>query len=364
MSRSLGAAALGLGLVLCGAAFDSPSLHVPGVVLLLLGGAAAAWVWLADRGARVQRELGPHAVQEEEPYPVRLRFSAGVLRPPGGELVEPLLAEPIPVGLIRSRRVRVEVRFGRRGRRPIVPARLVVRDPLSLAVRERPVGQAGEVIVLPRIEPVLALDGGGSGDTLGELGVPLASAASELELDSLRPYRPGAPASRIHWPTVARTGELMERRLVGDQDARPVVVLDPRRPHSEEALDMAVRAAASIALRVARESGCSLLLPGDRRPVEIEPDLRGWPALHVRLALVAETAEPPAAARLQRAGTIFWVSPASGDRLPAGLERAGASVRYLVAPGDAAGAGTPAFSVAGCTGCRLGRGRGRGRVAA
>lgn len=359
MSRSLGAAALGLALVLCGAAFDSPSLHVPGVVLLLLGGLAAGWVWLADRGASVTRELGPPAVQEEEPYPLRLRFSAGMLPPPSGELLEPLLADPIPIGLLRSRRVRVDVRFGRRGRRSIEPGRLVVRDPLSLALRERPLGEHGEVIVLPRIEPVLAPDGGGSGETLGELGVPLSSVASELELDSLRPYRPGAPASRIHWPTVARTGELIERNLVGDQDARPVVVIDPRRPESEEALDMAVRAAASIALRVAREGGCGLLLPGDRRPADIDADLRGWQALHVRLALVMETAEPPAASRLQRAGTLFWVSPAGGDRLPAGLDRAAASVRYLVTPGDAAAAGAPAFSVAGCTGYRLGRGHGR-----
>ena len=359
MERSIGAAALGLALVLCGAAFDSPSLHVPGVVLLLLGGVAAGWVLLAHRGAKVTRELGPHTVQEEEPYPLRLRFSAGTLRPPAGELFEPLLAEPIPIGLLRSRRVRVDVRFGRRGRRAIDAGRLVVRDPFSLAVRERPLGEPGEVIVLPRIEPVLAPDGSGSGETLSELGVPLSSVASELELDSLRPYRQGAPASRIHWPTVARTGELIERKLVGDQDARPVVVVDPRRPASEEALDMAVRAAASITLRVARAGGCGLLLPGDRRPSEIEPDLRGWQALHVRLALLAEVAEPPAASRLQRAGTLFWVSPSAGPRLPAGLERAAASVRYLVTPGDAAAAGAAAFSVAGCTGYRLGRGRGR-----
>lgn len=358
MLRSAGAAALGLALLLCGAAFDSPSLHVPGLVLLVLGAGAGVWVGLAVRGVRVERELGPTAVQEGDPYPLVLRFAAGVLRPPGGEIDEPLLVEPLQVGGRRMRTEHVEVRFGRRGRLAIEPARLVIHDPLWLAMAERAAGQAAELIVLPRVEPVLAVDGSRHGGTLGEFGRPLASAASELELDHLRPYREGAPASRIHWPTVARTGELIERRLVGDQDARPVVVLDPRAPTSEEALDRAVRAAASLAMRLTREGGCSLLMPGDRRPVEIDPDLHGWPALHVRLALVEEVAEPPAASRLQRAGTIFWVVANDAERPPAGLERAAATARYLVTPGDA-GPGTPSFTVAGCTGRRLGRRSGR-----
>jgi uncharacterized protein (DUF58 family) len=358
MWRSAGAAALGLALLLCGATFDSPSLHVPGVVLLVLGVGAGAWVGLAARGALVERELGPATVQEGDPYPLVLRFRAGVLRPPGGEIDEPLLAEPLQVGGRRMRTEHVEVRFGRRGRLAVEPARLVIHDPLWLAVGERTSGRTAELIVLPRIEPVLAVDGSGHGGRLGEFGRPLASAASELELDQLRPYREGASASRIHWPTVARTGELVERRLVGDQDARPVVVVDPRAPASDEALDRAVRAAASLTVRLARDGGCSLLMPGDRRPVEIDPDMHGWAALHVRLALVEEVAEPPAASRLQRAGTVFWVVANDAERPPTGLERAAATVRYLVTPGDA-GAGTPAFTVAGCTGRRLGRRSGR-----
>lgn len=356
MARSLAAAALGLALVLSGAAFDSPSLHVPGVVLVVLAGSAAAWVALAARGMHVRRELGPPTVCEHEPYPLRLRFAAGLLRPPGGELVEPLLREPVRIGFVRSRHVRADVRFERRGRRAIEPGRLVIADPLGLADRERPVGTPGEVIVLPRIEPVLAADGGGSGDAPGGLGALPAAAGSELELDTLRPYRLGTAASRIHWPTVARTGELMERRLTDDRETRPVVVLDSRKPVSEEALDMAVRAAASIALWAGRDRGCALLLPGERHPIEIQPGLRGWHAAHVRLALVAEAADPPALGRLSRSASVFWVTAAAA-RPPAALERTGGSASYLVTPGGEAEAGAAAFRVAGCTGRRLGRGR-------
>jgi uncharacterized protein (DUF58 family) len=228
-------------------------------------------------------------------------------------------------------------------------------------VRSLPPPPPGEVIVLPRVEPVLVSDRGGVHGGLGELGRPLTSAASELELDSLRPYRQGAPASRIHWPTVARTGALVERRLVADADARPLVVLDTRGPPSPGSIDMAVRAAASLVVHLARGGGCSLLLPGDRRPVDVDEDLHAWPALHVRLALLEADERPPSAARLQRSGPIFWVAARAPGRLPAGLARAAASGRYLVIPDEGA-RGTPVFSVAGCSGFRLGR-AGRRRAA-
>ena len=56
---------------------------------------------------------------------------------------------------------------------------------------------------------------GGESTGMGQRGVPAAGAGA-TEVDSLAPHRPGAPASRIHWPTVARTTMLMERRMVAD----------------------------------------------------------------------------------------------------------------------------------------------------
>src|SRR5204863_261368 len=80
-----------------------------------------------------------------------------------------------------------------------------------------------------------------------------------------RPYQTSSPASRIHWPALARGHGMMERRLRMDMDARPLVVLDTRGPAGEDAVDEAVRAAASLALHLARAGGCALLLPGERR---------------------------------------------------------------------------------------------------
>jgi uncharacterized protein (DUF58 family) len=349
--RAIGVAVLGALMCVAGGAFDLPSLYVPGVAFVVIAVCSAVWVLLAARGARVVRVAGPATVEEEDPYPLVLRVEPGVLPPPGGELLEPLLGRPLPAADPRSRRVRVNVRFSRRGRRELEPARLVIRDPMSLLVRETRTDPA-TVLVLPRIEPVLVV-GERGGTSFAARGAGIGQAA-ELELDHLRPYRPGTPASRIHWPTVARTGEMLERRLVAAGDSRPLVVLDARRPSSEEALDRAVRAAASLAVHLARDTGgAAVLLPGDRRAHELDADLHSFPPLHARLALVRPVDNVPPSGQLEREGAVFWVM-AHGGRKPAALSRL-PSRAFLVAP-DPVGNLRASFTVAGCTGYALSQG--------
>src|SRR4051812_48362853 len=232
MKRAAGSAALGAVLLLCAATFAMRSMYIPGITFLVLGAGFAIWVTLASAGARLERQPGPATVEEEAAWPLKIVVTTGVVPPPGGEVVEPLLKTPLrlsqmSVGRDGKRRLRVEVRFSRRGRRVIEDARLIVRDPLGLASREIEAGaDVGEVLVLPRLEPVLAVEGGGAPGTQrrgrdGDDGGGGRAPAPEMELDVLRPYRPGAPATRIHWPTLARTGELMERRFVAAPPARP-----------------------------------------------------------------------------------------------------------------------------------------------
>ena len=355
MTRAGGAVVLGALLVVAAAAFDSPSLYLPGVALVLLGAGMWIWVALSAQGASLVRSTGPATIEEQQPYPILLELRPGLLPPPGGELDEPLLPQPIRLWRRHIRRVRVEARFERRGRHHVEPAHLVIRDPLGLAQRERWSG-GDEVLVLPRVERVSAR-GAGVMSGLGRESSRLSTHAAELELDSLRPYRPGTPASRIHWPTVARTGTMVERRLIADVDSRPLVVMDPRRPESEEALDRAVRAAASLCVHLAQPNGCALLLPGDHRAQEIDPELHSWPALHARLALLEADAGAPASSRIERAGAVFWVS-AGATAPPAGIARAVAAARYIVTPQPIAGQAVE-FTVAGCSCQRLGRGRAR-----
>ena len=87
MLRPLFTALLGVALCLAGGTFDTPSLYVPGVGLIVLALGAVVWVQLAAKGATVMRVPGPHTVVEEEPYPLRVEVRSGVLPPPGGELL-------------------------------------------------------------------------------------------------------------------------------------------------------------------------------------------------------------------------------------------------------------------------------------
>jgi uncharacterized protein (DUF58 family) len=360
--RPLATAALGVALCLAGGTFDTVSLYVPGVALFAIAVGSTAWVLLSATGARIVRQAGPARVVEDEPYPLRIEVTAGMLPPPGGELIEPLLGWPVPIAGRWSRRVRINVRFSRRGRRVLEPGRLVIRDPLRLYSRELVDKGGEEVLVLPRIEPVTAPGGGGAGAgeqggqgiDPGVMGRRLDASLAELEIDGLRPYRDGAPASRIHWPTVARRGEMLERRLVAELDSAPLIVMDPSAASGEEELDMAVRAGASLCVHLARAGGCAILLPGERRPIEIAHDMGAWPAIHVRLALM-EPGPPPSSASLgPRGGAVIWVTGADLRRAPRALERLPAGARLLVSPTALPGV-KPIFEVAGCTGCQVER---------
>src|SRR4051812_12605191 len=360
MKRAAGSAALGAVLLLCAATFAMRSMYIPGITFLVLGAGFAIWVTLASAGARLERQPGPATVEEEAAWPLKIVVTTGVVPPPGGEVVEPLLKTPLrlsqmSVGRDGKRRLRVEVRFSRRGRRVIEDARLIVRDPLGLASREIEAGaDVGEVLVLPRLEPVLAVEGGGAPGTQhrgrdGDDGGGGRAPAPEMELDVLRPYRPGAPAMRIPWPTLARTGELMERRFVAAPRARPLIVVDSYEPVGERELDAAMRAAASLAHHLARFGGCGVLLPGDRRPTLLRQDMRSFAEVHARLALLEPASSFPSLSRRPGAGPVVWVT--ASHAIPSLPARMGAG--WVVAPHPLA-AGAPAeFRVGGCIGQRL-----------
>ena len=365
VSRAFATALLALAIGLTAALVDAEPLWVAAATLLAIAAGCAAWVGLGARGVRVTRTLGARRVMEDEPVTVVLDVRAGRLGLPPSRIADPLMPDPVALragtGGGRIGRVRIEVRFGRRGRRLLALPRVVVADPFGLAAREvsaRPSPRSDEILVLPRIEPVVAAPGGGDATRVARHGLPVGGA--EVELDGIRPLRDGTPASRIFWPAVARGADPQERFLVAGSDSRPVVVLDPRGAASDDALDAAVRAAASLVRALAQSGGCSVLLPGDRRPAELGETLTGWSNLHARLALVGATHGPALVSLAQRRGPIVFVSARMRARVPQALGPAHGATRILVVPGELADR-RPMFAVAGCRGYELGR-RGSGHA--
>lgn len=345
MRSALSCTGLGVLLLLVAGTFDAEPLYVTGSALILLGAGAAAWISAGAWGARITRSIGARSVVEEERVDVAIEVSAGRLPLPPGWIDEPLLGDPVRYRPGRRRaRVRVEVTFARRGRRLLPPPALVLRDPFGLAQKVVTGGEPAELLVLPRVFPVRAAAGGGDASP-AHARVALVAAA-ETEIDGLRPHREGSPASRIHWPALARGAGLMERKLVSEADSRPLVVLDPRAPSSPEALDAAVRAAASLTVHFARRQGCGLLLPGDRRANVIETDLLAWPQAHVRFALVDESTGPSLVAAQNRRGLVMLVAARPLDRPPRGLGRTPGGC-LLVIPAELPGRRS-VLEVAGC----------------
>jgi uncharacterized protein (DUF58 family) len=355
-------AALGVLLLVVAGTLNAQPLYVAGGAFLLVAVGCALWVLAGSRGIRVSRSVSVTRAMEEEPVPVKLLVTGA--RPlPTGALLDPLLPAPAPLATgRRTTRVHIDVRFARRGRKLLASPRVAVRDPFGLMVRlTRGTVDADEVLILPRVEPVMTPGAGGDGTGSLQLG-RRSSVAAEIELDGLRQAREGTPASRMYWPSLAKRGELLERRLRADSDTRPLVVLDPRGAEREEDLDAAVRAVASLAVHLARAGGCALLIPGDRRPATLDPGLVGWAHLHARLALVEGGGTPPVSGLAARRGPIVYVAARRLTRPPRALAHAPGGGRVLVVPGELAGR-RASFAVAGCLGYELSEAR-RGPAAA
>ena len=233
----------------------------------------------------------------------------------------------------------------------LVAPRVVVRDPFGLA--SRVVAGAGSrrgarAAAGGARARAAAPTGDGTGTALRR-GRP--ALAAEVDLDGLRPHREGAPASRIFWPALARGGELMERRLRADGDTRPLVVLDLRAPESREA---ARRGGAGDRVAGRRTSPARRLrAAAPRRPAADAGSTRrspGWPALHVRLALL-ETGAVPNLLRPRRAARAGPLrrrarrSRARRARWPTRPAARGCSSCPGTLPGRA-----PVLTVAGCHG--------------
>jgi uncharacterized protein (DUF58 family) len=337
MSRASRIAALGVALIVLAGAFAVSPLYVPGVALVLLAAAAEVSVRIASRSGVVAFELAAAEVEEGHPVLLTVRAGGWPFAISHGEL-QPLPGSEWRAVSFRGITQELSLRPARRGEHAIGPATVRFGDPFGIGHRELRSAPC-RLLVLPRIEPIRReqLD-----RALG-LGRARALLDDGPDVEGLRPYRPGAPASRIHWLTVARLGQLVERRAERDATDMPfMIVLDASSPASVQALDMAVRAACSLCVAIAGLGGCSMLLPGVQEAHAIRPDLSSWPYLHARLATVAAGARPVWAVA-ERARAVIWV----GARGPELDHSGGAVVCCTVSPlprGDRAAL----FEVAGC----------------
>ncbi|HEX2388766.1 MAG TPA: DUF58 domain-containing protein [Solirubrobacterales bacterium] len=348
---------LGIVLLVGGILFAAPVVLLPGAALVLLVGGSIASVRLSVRGVAARRDGVPAQITEGERFEVVLDGVSGWL-PLLARIEDDAVAQAPALRVLRPRSrfaVRLEGSVARRGRHDLAAPVLLVADPLGIATARVVAGAADSILVLPRIQP-LAGPSGEDGPAVGRRsrGIGELAAGGEREssadpeLDGVRPYRPGTRATRIYWPALARGAELAERHLVAAGDAAPLIALDPSRAASEEDLDRAVRAAASLMAHLARLGGCELLIGGSKQRLGVGRDPRAWTNALAALAVVEGGEGPPRLAANDVRTTVIWVAASPAPRPPRGVTRG-----FVVAPRPLPGAPV-SFTVAGCSGHQVG----------
>ena len=262
--RGVAVLATGIAMWLAARLLGSPGLEVVAIGITALPFLAAR---AAKRGARrlvVRRHLSEVRVVPG----TRVTVSVDVENRGGIGTSFLLLEDRLPTPLGRAARLVLGgISPGRleaagytlvpqtRGRYAIGPLVVDVSDPFALARLRLEFDDRDELLVSPQIEDLGTAPDPTSGPSFG------ASRARQLfrtgeEYYTMRAYQEGDDLRRIHWPSVARTGELMIRQDESTRRASGLIFFDTRatalgRTHTP-AFERGVSVAASIGVLLAR----------------------------------------------------------------------------------------------------------------
>ncbi len=163
-------------------------------------------------------------------------------------------------------------------------------------------------------------------------GAAPAHTAGGSELSGLRPYAPGDRLTRLHWPSLARSGDLVVREFVEPEAGALTLLVDVRpAAHSEGSIEDTVARAAGLG-SAALQRGVTVELctsTGDR--VVVLPDAAGRQTLFRALAMLGPADPPPAVMRRwggRPIGGAVWATGAAESAevvlvtTPAGATRA------------------------------------------
>jgi uncharacterized protein (DUF58 family) len=262
--RGVAVFATGLAMWVAARLLGSPGLEVVAIGIAVLPLLAA---WATKRSARkilIRRRLSEVRVAPGTRVQVTLELENASPIPTSFLLLEDRLPTPlgraarlVMGGIDPSTRERATYTLvpQARGRYTIGPLVVDVSDPFALTRLRLEFDEREELLVTPEIEDLGAAPDPSSGPTFG------ASRARQLfrtgeEYYTMRQYQEGDDLRRIHWPSVARTGELMIRQDESTRRASGLVFFDTRsaalgRSHTP-AFERGVSVAASIGVLLSR----------------------------------------------------------------------------------------------------------------
>jgi len=283
--RGLTLSLAGVGMWFVARLVGSPGLEVVGLALAVAPLLAGLTVRRGPAGVVVRRRLSEVRVAPG----ARVTVTLGVRNT--GTATTPLLlledALPAPLGrparlVVTDLRPRTErvVSYSlvphARGRHRIGPLTVDATDAFGLARRRARMEGREDLIVTPEIEDLSVPPDAGAGAGFGAARARQLLRSGE-DYYTMRGYQEGDDLRRIHWPSVARTGELMIRQDEASRRASGMVFVDNRttalgRAHTP-AFERAVSVAASLgvllanagfALRLASADHAAVTHAGDR----------------------------------------------------------------------------------------------------
>jgi uncharacterized protein (DUF58 family) len=197
------------------------------------------------------------------------------------------------LGIGESAQLEFEIPGDRRGVLTLPSLKLWCVDPFELFAYEMVVATETSILVVPDPTPPSAVIRGvlqpagrieWSPPVSGE-----ATGGQGFDLSGLRPYVPGDRLRLLHWPTLARTGELVVRDFEGSGTDAVTVVMDDRAGTLDVAgFEAIVSATAGIGLEAAR-LGLGLEL---RTPGGVSLDIQAGSSLSKSILRVLATLDP------------------------------------------------------------------------
>lgn len=171
-----------------------------------------------------------------------------------------------------------------RGVYEVGPASATTGDPLGLAELPAQPGPVDRIVVYPTVEELTGFPLTRGQDPAINASRPEHSQRGGEDFYTLREYQRGDDLRRIHWPSSAKTEELMIRQLETPWQSRALVLLDVRQSVYEtpEAFETAVSGAASVVTHLVRTGFDADLWAGDASII----DATRYATAMERLALV------------------------------------------------------------------------------
>jgi uncharacterized protein (DUF58 family) len=228
--------AVGIALWAAARLLGSTTLHMVAVGLVVLPFAAALLARWSRQRLRIRRRLSDARIQPGQRVYVELEVENQSPTQTSFLLVE----DRLPAALGRSARLVIAALHGRdrqhvrysltprhRGRYTLGPLTVDLSDPFALTKLRVEFDEREDLVVAPEVENLA----GGPDSPFGMAsGLALARHLFRTgdEFYTMRPYVEGDDLRRIHWPSVARSGELMIRQDESTRRSTAVLFVDTR----------------------------------------------------------------------------------------------------------------------------------------